>query len=61
MEMLLELMLYLAPIAIVICVVMAIRGTRINRQDKEIPISLMGLANSMKNMTNSERKWNLRR
>ncbi len=47
MEMLLELMLYLAPIAIVICVVMAIRGTRINRQDKEIPIGLMGLANSM--------------
>ena len=60
MEMLLELMLYLAPIAIVICVVMAIRGTRINRQDKEVPIGLMGLANSMKNMTNSERKWNLK-
>ena len=59
--MLLELMLYLGPLAIIICVVMAIRGTRINRQDKEIPIDLMGLANSMKNMTNSERKWNLRR
>ena len=59
--MLLELMLYLGPIAIVICVVMAIRGTRINRQDKEISIDLMGLANSMHNMTNSERKWNLRR
>ena len=60
MEMLLESMLYLGPIAIVICVVMAIRGTRINRQDKEIPIDLMGLANSMKNMTNSERKWGLK-
>ncbi len=59
--MLLELMLYLGPIAIVVCVVMAIRGTRINRQDKEISIDLMGLANSMHNMTNSERKWNLRR
>ena len=58
--MLLELMLYLGPLAIIICVVMAIRGTRINRQDKEIPIDLMGLANSMKNMTNSERKWNIR-
>ena len=59
--MLLESMLYLGPLAIIICVVMAIRGTRINRQDKEIPIDLMGLANSMKNMTNSERKWSLRR
>ena len=59
--MLLELMLYLGPLAIIICVVMAIRGTRINRQDKEISIDLMGLANSMHNMTNSERKWNLRR
>ena len=58
--MLLELMLYLGPLAIIICVVMAIRGTRINRQDKEIPIDLMGLANSMHNMTNSERKWNLK-
>ena len=58
--MLLESMLYLGPIAIVICVVMAIRGTRINRQDKEISIDLMGLANSMHNMTNSERKWNLK-
>jgi hypothetical protein len=58
--MLLELMLYLGPLAIIICVVMAIRGTRINRQDKEIPIDLMGLANSMKNMTNSERKWGLK-
>ena len=61
MEMLLTLMLYIGPVAIVICVVMAIRGTRINRQDKEVPIDLMGLANSMHNMTNSERKWNLRR
>ena len=60
MEMLLESMLYLGPLAIIICVVMAIRGTRINRQDKEIPISLMGLANSMHNMTNSERKWGLK-
>ena len=60
MEMLLESMLYLGPIAIVVCVVMAIRGTRINRQDKEISIDLMGLANSMHNMTNSERKWNLK-
>ena len=59
--MLLESMLYLGPLAIIICVVMAIRGTRINRQDKEVPIDLMGLANSMHNMTNSERKWNLRR
>ena len=58
--MLLELMLYLGPLAIIICVVMAIRGTRINRQDKEISIDLMGLANSMHNMTNSERKWNLK-
>ena len=60
MNLLIELMLYLGPIAIVICVVMGVKGTKINRKDKGIPIDLMGLANSMHNMTNSERKWNLK-
>ena len=61
MEILLTLMLWIGPPAVLVCGMIALRGTRINRQDKEVPIDLMGLANSMHNMTNSERKWNLRR
>ena len=55
--MLLELMLYLGPLAIIICVVMAIRGTRV----KKIEDCPTWLKTSVMNMNGSDRLWNLRR
>lgn len=58
MEMLMELMLYLGPVAVIICAICAVRGTRI-RRDRDIPVDLLGIANSVMDTTNTERKWGL--
>jgi hypothetical protein len=58
--MLMTLMLWIGPPAILFCLVMALRATRINGRTKDIPKDLYGLANSMMDMTGTERKWNLK-
>lgn len=61
MELLMKLMIFLGPAAVIFCVLMALKGTRVWRKDdRPIPKELMGLANSMHRMTNSERKWGLK-
>ncbi len=56
MEMLLKLMLYIGPVAIVICVIMALKGTRA-RQIEDCP---PWLVNSIMDANGPERKWNLK-
>jgi hypothetical protein len=61
MELLMKLMIFLGPAAVVFCVLRALKGTRVRREDDEpIPKDLLGLANSMHQMTNSERPWGLK-
>lgn len=60
MEILMKLMIYLGPAAIVFCVLKALRSTRIVKKDKPIPPHLIGMANSIGNMTGTEKRWNLK-
>jgi len=61
MELLMKLMIFLGPVAVTFCVFLALKGTRVRRKDdKPIPRELIGLANSMHQMTNSERPWGLK-
>jgi len=61
MEILMQLMVYIGPAAIVFCVLKALRSTRIVKKDKPIPTHLIGMANSVGDMTGTERKWNLKK
>ena len=61
MELLMKLMIFLGPAAVVFCVLMALKETKVRRgEDKPIPRDLLGLANSMHQMTDSERPWGLK-
>jgi len=61
MEILMQLMVYIGPAAIVFCVLKALRSTRIVKKENPIPPHLIGMANSVGDMTGTERKWNLKK
>ncbi len=51
---------WLAPLVVIMCVCIAIKHTRIRRYGKILPIDLVGIAESMRKMNGTERKWGLR-
>ena len=56
MEMLLKLMLYIGPVAVLVCVIMALKGTRARRID-DCPT---WLKTSTMNMNGPDREWGLK-
>ncbi len=56
MDILLKLMLWLGPVAVAVCLISALRGTR--RTD--IPGDLIGLGESLRKMNQPDRRYNVR-
>jgi len=56
MDMLFNLMLYLGPVAVCVCIIAALKGTRINREHK----APTWLISSVMNMNGPDRKWGVK-
>ena len=57
----LEIIAYAGPIVICYCIYRGVKGSRIIKNEKSLPIHLLGLGNSMAAMTETERKWRLKK
>ena len=57
----LEIFAYAGPIVICYCIYRGVKGSRIIKNEKSLPIHLLGLGNSIESMTGTERKWGLKK